>query len=59
MTAIRQGHRAAPVPARPSVSNLRTALQECRACDLWEGATQAVMGEGSDLRGVATWLSGR
>ena len=23
------------------------AVQECRACDLWEGATQAVMGEGS------------
>ena len=22
-------------------------MQECRACDLWEGATQAVMGEGS------------
>jgi DNA polymerase len=23
------------------------AVQGCRACDLWEGATQAVMGEGS------------
>jgi DNA polymerase len=22
-------------------------VQDCRACDLWEGATQAVMGEGS------------
>ena len=28
------------------MSNLRAAVQECRACDLYEGATQAVMGEG-------------
>jgi uracil-DNA glycosylase len=35
-----------PVPRRPSASNLRAAVQECRACDLYEGATQAVMGEG-------------
>lgn len=26
---------------------MRAAVQECRACDLWEGATQAVMGEGA------------
>jgi DNA polymerase len=26
---------------------MREAIQGCRACDLWEGATQAVMGEGS------------
>jgi uracil-DNA glycosylase len=25
---------------------MRAAAQQCRACDLWEGATQAVMGEG-------------
>jgi DNA polymerase len=37
----------APVPARPSRSNLHDAVQRCRACDLWEGATQAVMGEGA------------
>ena len=36
----------APVPPRPSLTNLRKAVQECRACDLWEAATQAVMGEG-------------
>ncbi|HZU61619.1 MAG TPA: UdgX family uracil-DNA binding protein [Solirubrobacteraceae bacterium] len=36
----------APVPARPSLSSLRAALPQCRACDLWAGATQAVMGEG-------------
>jgi DNA polymerase len=26
---------------------MNEAVQDCRACDLWEGATQAVMGEGS------------
>lgn len=37
----------APVPSRPSVKSLGEAVRRCRACDLWEGATQAVMGEGS------------
>lgn len=37
----------APVPARPTASNLREAVQGCRACDLWEGATQPVIGEGA------------
>lgn len=36
-----------PVPDRPSRRSLSSAIQECRACDLWEGATQAVMGEGA------------
>jgi uracil-DNA glycosylase len=36
-----------PVPKRPSLTNMRSAVQECRACDLWEGATQGVMGEGA------------
>jgi DNA polymerase len=27
--------------------SLREAVPDCRACDLWEGATQAVMGEGA------------
>jgi uracil-DNA glycosylase len=39
-------HPAPPVPSNPSLANMRDAVQECRACDLWEGATQAVMGEG-------------
>ncbi len=39
-------HPAPPVPSNPNLSNMRGAVQECRACDLWEGATQAVMGEG-------------
>ena len=34
------------VPARPSRSSLEKAVQECRGCDLYENATQAVMGEG-------------
>src|SRR5437764_11433344 len=37
----------APVPQRPSLKSLREAVHDCRACDLWEGATQAVMGEGA------------
>jgi uracil-DNA glycosylase family protein len=37
----------APIPPRPSLKNLNEAVRECRACDLWEGATQAVMGEGA------------
>ncbi len=37
---------APPIPDRPSLSGLRRAVQRCRACDLHEAATQAVMGEG-------------
>lgn len=37
-----------PVPENPARAKLVSAVQECRACDLWEGATQAVMGEGAD-----------
>jgi DNA polymerase len=37
----------APVPPRPSLKNLHEAVRDCRACDLWEGATQPVMGEGA------------
>jgi uracil-DNA glycosylase len=40
-------HPHAPVPDRPSLASLREAVQGCHACDLWEGATQPVMGEGS------------
>ena len=40
-------HPPAPVPSRPSYKNLHEAVHDCRACDLWEGATQAVMGEGA------------
>ncbi len=37
----------APVPDRPSFKNLHEAVHECRACDLWEQATQPVMGDGA------------
>src|SRR3981081_997654 len=36
-----------PVPEHPSYAALKRAVQDCRACDLWEGATQPVLGEGS------------
>ena len=38
---------AAPlVPANPTLENLRQAARTCRACNLWERATQTVFGEG-------------
>jgi uracil-DNA glycosylase len=39
------GHPA-PVPERPTLPKLREAVDGCRACGLWRGATQAVFGEG-------------
>ena len=43
----RDGAARAPVPARPTLPRLRSAAQTCRACELWAGATQAVLGEGT------------
>jgi len=37
---------AAPVRPRPSQASLRRAIRDRRACERWEAATQAVMGEG-------------
>jgi DNA polymerase len=37
---------APPVPERPSLAKLRAAAQDCRACELYKGTTQAVLGEG-------------
>ena len=34
------------VPDRPSLRSLRSAVQECRGCELYREATQAVMGAG-------------
>jgi len=45
--AKRLNRPPAPVPAKPSYTSLHEAVHDCRACDLWEGATQAVMGEGA------------
>jgi uracil-DNA glycosylase len=48
MTSAAQPERPpARVPERPSLAKLRRSVSECRACDLWEGSTQAVMGEGA------------
>ena len=38
---------AAPVPAWPTHATLSGAVQQCRACELWEGATHAVIGQGA------------
>ena len=35
------------VPSRPSLPKLREAAAGCRACPLWEHATQTVFGAGS------------
>jgi uracil-DNA glycosylase len=37
---------SAPVPRARSLADLRSAVNGCQACTLWEGATQAVFGEG-------------
>jgi uracil-DNA glycosylase family protein len=34
------------VPARPTLPTLRDAAADCRACSLWEHATQTVFGVG-------------
>jgi uracil-DNA glycosylase len=35
------------IPERPTLGKLRAAAAGCRACELWERATQTVFGEGS------------
>jgi DNA polymerase len=47
---------AALVPERPTLSRLREAAAQCRACPLWETGTQTVFGEGS--RNAAVMLVG-
>ncbi|MBO9524207.1 MAG: UdgX family uracil-DNA binding protein [Nocardioidaceae bacterium] len=34
------------LPQRPTLAKLRAAVDECRGCELWEHATQGVMGRG-------------
>jgi uracil-DNA glycosylase family protein len=39
---------AAPlIPERPTLTGLREAAADCRACDLWKTGTQTVFGEGT------------
>jgi uracil-DNA glycosylase len=40
------GTPAPPIPERLTFTALRESVQRCHACELWEGATQAVLGEG-------------
>jgi uracil-DNA glycosylase len=40
------GYPPAPVPEQLSKTSVRAAIERCRACDLWEPATQPVLGEG-------------
>ena len=47
-----------PVPERLSFKALREALPECRACELWEGATQPVSGAGAAPRKARLMLVG-
>jgi len=49
-------HPPAPVPDGPTLAGLRAAVHDCRACDLYEGTTQPVMGEGA--RSAAVMLVG-
>jgi uracil-DNA glycosylase len=37
---------APPLPPNRNLTSLREAVQGCRACELYEGTTQAVFGEG-------------
>ena len=41
------GDDAALIPDRPTLQKLKKAAADCRACPLWENATQTVFGEGS------------
>src|SRR5688500_16840957 len=36
------------VPGDPTIARLREAAQDCRGCELYRDATQAVMGRGPD-----------
>src|SRR6185369_8599316 len=35
------------IPSRPTLSSLKDAAADCRACDLWKTGTQTVFGEGA------------
>jgi uracil-DNA glycosylase family protein len=46
MSLGREDYPPPPIPERPTKRALSEAIVRCRACDLWEGATQPVLGEG-------------
>jgi uracil-DNA glycosylase family protein len=41
-----QGSAESLIPEKPTLPALQKAAADCRACDLWENATQTVFGEG-------------
>lgn len=43
----KEGSAADYLPARPTLTALKKAAAECKACDLWKRGTQTVFGEGS------------
>jgi uracil-DNA glycosylase len=46
--AKKEDHSAAPlIPEHRTISSLREAAANCKACDLWKRGTQTVFGEGS------------
>jgi len=46
------GSPASLIPERPTLDGLREAAAGCKACPLWENATQTVFGEGAAEAGV-------
>jgi len=47
MPPRRRESAAESVPDRATLSSVRAAARDCRACDLWKIATQTVFGEGA------------
>lgn len=43
---------AAPLKNAASLTSLRRAARDCRACDLWKNATQTVFGEGASKASI-------
>jgi uracil-DNA glycosylase len=46
LTGEEAGSAVDLIPERPTLKSLREAAADCRACPLWEDATQTVFGEG-------------
>src|SRR5947209_10131622 len=47
MSSLSSEYPPAPVPQSTTPEKIRQTVDSCRACDLFEAATQAVMGEGA------------
>jgi uracil-DNA glycosylase len=41
-----KGSAESLIPEKPTLPALQKAAADCKACDLWENATQTVFGEG-------------